>query len=132
VPLASGLLTGKFNKNSHFSPEDHRNFNRDGEAFDKWETFAGVNFDRGVEAANALKAGFHDKENLAPKALKWILRREEVSTVIPGASKVDHLLSNLSVEETPDLFKDQIQKMNKVDEDLLKNKFINAGRIFQA
>ncbi|WP_029033778.1 aldo/keto reductase [Salinimicrobium terrae] len=120
VPLASGLLTGKFSKDSHFSPEDHRNFNRNGEAFDKGETFAGVNFKKGVEAANSLKAIFPEKENLAPMALKWILRRQEVSTVIPGASKVEHLLSNLSVEDTPDLTEDQIEKMNLVYEDYIK------------
>lgn len=120
VPLASGLLTGKFSKNSHFSPEDHRNFNRNGEAFDKGETFAGVNFERGVEAANALKAVFPDKENLAPMALKWILRQPEVSTVIPGASKVEHLRSNVSVYDAPGLSEDQIEQMNRVYEDFIK------------
>lgn len=120
VPLASGLLTGKFSEDSSFSPEDHRNFNRDGEAFDKGETFSGVNFENGLKAVDSLKSIFPDKEILAPVALKWILKNKEVSTVIPGASKVEHLLSNLSVQEIPDLTADQIRKMDKVYEDYIK------------
>jgi aryl-alcohol dehydrogenase-like predicted oxidoreductase len=120
VPLASGLLTGKFSQATNFSPEDHRNFNRNGEAFDKGETFSGVNYDNGLKAVNALKSIFPEKNNLAPMALKWILKRAEVSTVIPGASKVEHLHSNLSVHEIPDLTEDQVKQMNKVYEEYLK------------
>lgn len=120
VPLASGLLTGKFSRETHFSPEDHRNFNRDGEAFDKGETFSGVNYDKGLLAVNALKSLFPDKANLAPLALKWILKRTEIGTVIPGASKVAHLLSNLRVHETPDLTEDQVMQMNRIYEEHLK------------
>lgn len=120
VPLASGLLTGKFSQATNFSSEDHRNFNRNGEAFDKGETFSGVNYDNGLKAVKALKSIFPDKDNLAPMALKWILKRAEVSTVIPGASKVEHLHSNLSVQESPNLTEEQIRQMNKVYEEHLK------------
>ncbi|MFD2827698.1 aldo/keto reductase [Leeuwenhoekiella polynyae] len=120
VPLASGLLTGKFDKNTAFDKEDHRNFNRDGEAFDKGETFSGVNYDTGLEAVNELKQLFPDAENLAPIALQWILSHKTVSTIIPGASKEEHLLSNLSAGEKPSLSKDQIEKMNAIYDKHLK------------
>ena len=120
VPLASGLLTGKFDHTTSFDKEDHRNFNRDGEAFDKGETFAGVDFANGLEAVNELKKLFPSTENLAPIALQWILSHKTVSTIIPGASKEEHLLSNLSALEKPALSKDTINKMNAIYTTYLK------------
>ena len=120
VPLASGLLTGKFDHTTSFDKEDHRNFNRDGEAFDKGETFAGVDFETGLEAVNELKKLFPNIENLAPIALQWILSHKTVSTIIPGASKEEHLLSNLSALEKPALSKDTINKMNAIYTTYLK------------
>ncbi|WP_424492394.1 aldo/keto reductase [Salinimicrobium sp. GXAS 041] len=120
VPLASGLLTGKFDENTTFDKEDHRNFNRNGEAFDQGETFAGVDFDRGLKAVNALKQLFPDIPNLAPVALKWILQFDEVSCIIPGASKKEHLLSNLSVYELPELSAEKKKKMNEIYENYIK------------
>ncbi|MEH6656083.1 aldo/keto reductase [Leeuwenhoekiella marinoflava] len=114
VPLASGLLTGKFNQNTSFDQEDHRNFNRDGEAFDKGETFSGVDYETGLKAVNELKNLFPDAENLAPIALQWILSHKTVSTIIPGASKEAHVLSNLSAVAKPNLTKDQVEKMNAI------------------
>jgi aryl-alcohol dehydrogenase-like predicted oxidoreductase len=120
VPLASGLLTGKFDSNSHFDKEDHRNFNRNGEAFDKGETFAGVDFEHGLKAVDELKALFPDVKNLAPVALQWILQFEEISCIIPGASKKDHLLSNTSVYDLPPLSAEKIEKMNSIYEKYIK------------
>ncbi|MDT0648852.1 aldo/keto reductase [Autumnicola edwardsiae] len=120
VPLASGLLTGKFDSNSHFDKEDHRNFNRNGEAFDKGETFAGVDFEQGLKAVDELKALFPDVKNLAPVALQWILQFEEISCIIPGASKKDHLLSNTSVYDLPPLSAEKIEKMNSIYEKYIK------------
>ncbi|MDT0645798.1 aldo/keto reductase [Zunongwangia sp. F260] len=114
VPLASGLLTGKFDSNTHFDKEDHRNFNRNGEAFDKGETFAGVDFEQGLKAVDELKALFPDAKNLAPIALQWILQFQEISCIIPGASKEDHLLSNTSVYDLPPLSAEKIEKMNAI------------------
>ena len=91
VPLASGLLTGKFRPDTHFAPADHRNFNRNGEAFDKGETFSGLDYNVGLEAVEEIKKLFPDQENLAPVALRWILMFDEVSCIIPGASKPAHL-----------------------------------------
>ena len=102
VPLASGLLTGRFSPDTEFAKEDHRNFNRDGAAFDKGETFAGVPYEIGLDAVEELKKVFPeyaDIGNLAPVALRWILDYPEVSTIIPGASKSEHLESNLSAAE---------------------------------
>ncbi|MFI8378057.1 aldo/keto reductase [Leeuwenhoekiella sp. NPDC079379] len=120
VPLASGLLTGKFDTNSSFDEEDHRNFNRNGEAFDKGETFSGVNFEKGLHAVSELKSVFPDSENLAPIALQWILNHPTVSTVIPGASKTEHLQSNLSIYNREKLSSDQIKKMNAIYKEYIK------------
>jgi len=120
VPLASGLLTGKFDKNSSFDKQDHRNFNRNGEAFDQGETFAGVDFETGLKAVEKLKMLFPEVKNLAPVALQWILQFSEISCIIPGASKKEHFLSNTSVYELPDLSKEKIEQMNAVYQEYIK------------
>ncbi|MBW8201572.1 aldo/keto reductase [Flagellimonas abyssi] len=120
VPLASGLLTGKFSQDSTFDEEDHRNFNRDGAAFDKGETFSGVPFNVGLEAVNELKTIFPDRENLAPIALRWILDFPEVSCIIPGASKVEHLNSNINAAELPPLTKKEKVAVNDIYEKYIK------------
>lgn len=101
VPLASGLLTGKFSKDSTFGEKDHRNFNREGQLFDVGETFSGVPFEKGVEAVNKLEQKIPDDINLTHLALRWVLMRDEVSCVIPGASSVEHVESNLEASEKP-------------------------------
>ena len=120
VPLASGLLTGKFSQDSTFDVEDHRNFNRNGAAFDKGETFSGVPFDVGLKAVNELKKVFPDRENLAPIALRWILDFPEVSCIIPGASKVEHLKSNLESMGLPPLTKKEREAVNHVYDRYIK------------
>ena len=99
VPLASGLLTGKFKLDSKFEEGDHRNFNRKGEVFDRGETFAGIDFEKGLKAVEEIKKLFPDVNNLAPIALKWILNFNEIGCIIPGASKPEHIISNISVYE---------------------------------
>ena len=120
VPLASGLLTGLYTKDTSFSTDDHRNFNRNGEAFDKGETFSGIDYNIGLEAVERLKAIFPGETNLAPRALQWILQFEEVSCIIPGASKAEHLTSNLSVYDLEDLNPEQIAEMNEIYDKLIK------------
>lgn len=120
VPLASGLLTGKFNAKTVFDSQDHRNFNRNGDAFDKGETFSGVNYDLGLKAVAELKALFPESTNLAPIALQWILGFDEVSCIIPGASNENHVLSNLSVYDLPKLTYDKIAAMNEIYERYIK------------
>jgi aryl-alcohol dehydrogenase-like predicted oxidoreductase len=85
VPLASGLLTGKLTSASTFAPDDHRRFNRDGEAFDKGETFSGVPYDVGLEIVERLKALVPEGATLAQLALRWILEFDAVTCAIPGA-----------------------------------------------
>lgn len=120
VPLASGLLTGKFNAKTTFDSQDHRNFNRNGEAFDKGETFSGINYELGLKAVEELKALFPEATNLAPIALQWILGFDEVSCIIPGASNESHVLSNLSVYDLPKLTYEKIAAMNEIYERYIK------------
>jgi len=120
VPLASGLLTGKFNTETTFDPQDHRNFNRNGAAFDKGETFSGINYELGLKAVEALKSLFPGVPNLAPIALQWILSFDEISCIIPGASKASHVQSNLSVYDLPELTPEKIAAMNAIYEQYIK------------
>lgn len=103
VPLASGLLTGKLTGGTVFSKEDHRLFNRQGEAFDKGETFSGVDYHKGLMAMEELKGIFPDNEPLAAWAIRWVLMFPQVSTVIPGASKIDQVLSNVKASNLPEI-----------------------------
>lgn len=94
VPLASGLLSGKYDESTTFAPDDHRAYNRSGEAFDVGETFAGVPFEVGVRAARELAAGLPGTGSTAQLALRWILDQEGVSTVIPGARNREQAHAN--------------------------------------
>ncbi|MBN2274448.1 MAG: aldo/keto reductase [Bacteroidales bacterium] len=120
VPLASGLLSGKFDIHTKFSPGDHRNFNRDGAAFDKGETFAGIDYNKGLEAVEELKKAFPDT-NLAALALRWILMFEEVSCIIPGASKVDQILSNVRATSMDILKKEEMDIIEAIYSSRIKN-----------
>lgn len=95
VPLASGLLTGKFKKDAKFEEDDHRNFNRDGQAFNVGETFAGLEFNKGVELADKLSWIAENRGNMTQASLKWILEHEAVSSVIPGFKTVKQVEDNL-------------------------------------
>ncbi len=119
VPLASGLLTGKFSPSTTFSKEDHRTFNRNGEAFDKGETFSGVDYIKGLDAVEEIKKLFPEQTNLAAIALKWILMFPEVSCVIPGASRPDQVLSNIQASELPGIPEDKMEKIKKIYEEYI-------------
>jgi aryl-alcohol dehydrogenase-like predicted oxidoreductase len=94
VPLASGLLTGKMNKDSHFALDDHRSFNRNGEAFDKGETFSGVPYEVALDAVEDLRALVPVGATMAAFALRWILMEEAVTVVIPGAKSPEQARAN--------------------------------------
>lgn len=111
VPLASGLLTGKFKKNSSFEEDDHRHFNRNGEAFNVGETFAGIEFEKGVELSNEIDWIARDRESMTTAALKWILEHKEVSCVIPGFKNSDQVKQNLKAVEVPDFTKEEMEKL---------------------
>ncbi|MBS3939763.1 MAG: aldo/keto reductase [Actinobacteria bacterium] len=97
VPLASGLLSGKYGKDTTFAPDDHRNFNRHGEAFDVGETFAGVPYEVGVEAAREFAALAPDGVTPAQMALRWLLDRGGVTVAIPGARNPEQAQANAAV-----------------------------------
>lgn len=103
LPLASGLLSGKFHKATHFEKQDHRNFNRDGQAFNVGETFAGLPFEKGVELADTLKPMVPAGLTMAQMALRWILDFPAVTTVIPGASNLRQVQSNVSASDAAPL-----------------------------
>lgn len=115
VPLASGLLTGKYTKETTFGKDDHRTYNRNGEAFDKGETFSGVDFDSGLQAVGELKSLFGTNE-MIPYALKWILMHDAVTSVIPGASNSRQVVSNLAAASIPDLTAAQMDGVKKNDD----------------
>lgn len=125
VPLASGLLTGKFSANTTFDSQDHRFFNREGAAFDKGETFSGINYDLGLTAVNELKKLFPEVQNLAPIALQWILSFPEVSCIIPGASTESHVVSNLSTLDLAALTPEKIAAMNEIYNHYIKKEVHN-------
>ncbi len=120
VPLASGLLSGKFASDTRFAPGDHRFFNRNGMMFDRGETFAGVPYETGLKAVERLKELFPAGTPLAHVALRWILMREEVSCIIPGASSPDQVTTNLEATALPLLSEDQLSAIGKIYEEEIK------------
>ena len=103
VPLASGLLSGRYTRETSFGPDDHRSFNRHGEQFDVGETFAGVPFDVGLEAVEELLPLVPDGATPAQFALRWILMNDGVSTVIPGARSPEQARANAAAADLPAL-----------------------------
>ncbi|MXV52857.1 aldo/keto reductase [Pedobacter sp. HMF7647] len=98
VPLASGLLAGKFGSQTVFSENDHRNYNANGEQFNVGETFSGIEFNKGVELAGKIKQ-IMPEGNLAELSLRWILDHPQITTVIPGASKLSQVQHNVRASE---------------------------------
>ncbi|MFF4316426.1 aldo/keto reductase [Streptomyces sp. NPDC001507] len=103
VPLASGLLSGKYTKDTVFAADDHRTYNRHGEAFDQGETFSGVDYATGVEAAAEFAALAPEGYTPAQLALRWIIDQPGVTTVIPGARNPEQARANAAAAELPQL-----------------------------
>ncbi|SFS51057.1 aldo/keto reductase [Halostagnicola kamekurae] len=103
VPLASGLLTGALSAETEFDESDHRNFNREGEAFDRGETFSGLPFERGLEAVDRIEDHVPAGMTTAQFSLRWILDHDAVSTVIPGSSSPEHIRDNVAVSSLDSL-----------------------------
>lgn len=119
VPLASGMLTGKFKKDTVFLKGDHRFFNREGQVFDKGETFSGVPYEVGLGAVEELKKIFPE-EKLAEYALRWILMNDCVSCVIPGASRVSQVEDNIRASNLPPLTDEQMKKVEEIYQKYIK------------
>jgi aryl-alcohol dehydrogenase-like predicted oxidoreductase len=113
VPLASGLLSGNYSKDTVFKKGDHRSFNREGKYFDKGETFSGVPYEIGLETVEELKKIFPAKE-LARHALKWILMDKNIICVIPGASNVQQVKSNVLASQMPDLAAKELIQVKEI------------------
>ncbi|MBC7749615.1 MAG: aldo/keto reductase [Methylotenera sp.] len=119
VPLASGLLTGKYSKETTFGKDDHRAFNRNGEVFDKGETFSGIDYEKGLAAVEELKRVFPNTP-LSLIALKWILMFPEITCIIPGASKPEQITANLQAENLNDLSPTEMSAIKGIYEKFVK------------
>lgn len=117
VPLASGLLTGKLDRDSTFAPDDHRNFNRHGEAFDVGETFSGVPYEVALEAVDAIRALVPSNASMAALALRWILMADAVSVVIPGAKSRAQAQANAAASALEALTAPTMQALKKIYDD---------------
>ena len=106
LPLASGLLSGKYTRETVFAETDHRNYNRDGQFFHVGETFAGLPFEKGVELADQLKPMLPENMDMVQMALRWILDHDAVSAIIPGASRPAQAQSNAAISDLPPLSKE--------------------------
>jgi aryl-alcohol dehydrogenase-like predicted oxidoreductase len=119
VPLASGLLTGRFTEQTTFAPDDHRTFNRNGEAFDVGETFAGVPYDVGVAAAREFCDIAGDRVPSAV-ALRWVIQQPGVTAVIPGASEVGQVAGNVDAAALPPLTDTELSDLERLYDERIR------------
>jgi aryl-alcohol dehydrogenase-like predicted oxidoreductase len=103
LPLSSGMLTGKLTSESRFSTDDHRSFNRHGEAFDRGETFSGIDYETGLKATEELRSLVPDGMSMAQFALRWILMFDAVTCAIPGAKRVNQVEDNVRAADVAEL-----------------------------
>jgi aryl-alcohol dehydrogenase-like predicted oxidoreductase len=120
VPLASGLLSGRFTRSTEFPASDHRACNRNGEMFDKGETFSGVDYGTGLEAVERLRPLVPPGATLAQFALKWILSFDAVSCVIPGARRADQVRDNAAATDLPALSTETVAAVQETYGDLVR------------
>jgi aryl-alcohol dehydrogenase-like predicted oxidoreductase len=121
VPLASGLLTGKMTRATRFRADDHRTFNRKGQAFDRGETFAGVDYVRGLQAVEELKQILPHGMTMTQFALKWILMHDAVSCAIPGAKKPEQVEDNCRASNAPRLSRGTMRKVKEIYDRLVRD-----------
>jgi aryl-alcohol dehydrogenase-like predicted oxidoreductase len=116
LPLSSGMLTGKMTPQSQFAADDHRSFNRDGTAFDKGETFSGVDYLTQLQAVDELRPLVPPGMTMAQFALRWILMHDAVSCAIPGAKRPDQVEDNCAASSLPPISDETMQKVREVYE----------------
>lgn len=121
VPLASGLLTGKMTRQSTFAADDHRNFNRYGQAFDRGETFSGVDYDTALEAVEQLRPLVPPGATMAQFALRWILMFDAVSCAIPGAKNPQQAIDNIKAAGLPPLSDDVMAQIQVIYETKIRD-----------
>jgi aryl-alcohol dehydrogenase-like predicted oxidoreductase len=120
VPLASGLLTGKLRRDSEFAPDDHRAFNRHGESFDVGETFAGLDYEVGLEVVEQLRPLVPEGATMAQMALRWILMHDPVSTTIPGARTPEQARANAAASDLAPLSPETMARIRELYEARVK------------
>lgn len=121
VPLASGLLTGKMTPKTTFEASDHRNFNRHGEAFDRGETFSGVDYDRGLKAVEEIRALLPDNATMAQFALRWILMFDAVTCAIPGAKNDQQAIDNTAAADLPALDASTMTRIREIYDEYIRD-----------
>jgi aryl-alcohol dehydrogenase-like predicted oxidoreductase len=114
LPLSSGMLTGKMSRQTTFTAEDHRAFNRHGEAFDRGETFSGVDYETGLLAVDELRPLVPEGMSMAQMAMRWILMFEAVTCAIPGAKRPDQAEENIKTADLPPLDEQTMAKIEKI------------------
>jgi aryl-alcohol dehydrogenase-like predicted oxidoreductase len=114
VPLASGLLTGKMTPNSVFGADDHRNYNRYGQSFNRGETFSGVDYDSGLQAVEEIRKLVPEGMSLTQFALRWILMFDAVSCAIPGGKRPTQVEENMLAADCPPLTDVQMIKIREI------------------
>lgn len=114
VPLASGMLAGKMTRATTFAPDDHRSFNREGQSFDRGETFAGVDYDTGLQAAEELRPLVPPEATMAEMALRWILMFEDVTCAIAGAKRPAQAEDNIHAADLPPLSDSTMEQIRAV------------------
>lgn len=113
LPLASGMLSGKFTEKTQFSETDHRNYNRDGAAFNVGETFAGIPFETGVKLVKELETMVPEGYSMAQMAMRWLLDQPAISTIIPGASSEAQVRENAAVSDLTPLSEDLHEQLSR-------------------
>ena len=120
VPLSSGMLTGKMSKQTAFESDDHRQYNRHGEEFDRGETFSGVDYDLSLQAVEELRALVPDGMTMAQFALRWILMFDAVTCVIPGAKRPSQAEDNAAAADLPPLDEETMAKVKEIYDRLIR------------
>ncbi len=121
VPLSSGMLTGKLTRQSQFAADDHRNFNRHGEAFDVGETFSGVDYDASLAAVEEIRKLLPEGMSMAQFALRWILMFEAVTCAIPGAKTPRQARDNCAASDLPPLSEEAMRAVRRIYEERIKS-----------
>jgi aryl-alcohol dehydrogenase-like predicted oxidoreductase len=120
VPLSSGMLTGKMTRTSTFAEDDHRRFNRQGESFDRGETFSGLDYETGLQAVEELHALLPDGMTMAQMALRWILMWPAVTCAIPGAKRPSQVEENVAAAGLPALSEETMKQVRTIYESLVR------------
>lgn len=120
IPLASGLLSGKYDAGTVFGADDHRSYNREGAAFDAGETFSGVDFETGLRAVELIRPLVPDGVSMAQLALRWVLMQPEVTVVIPGARNPAQAVANVSAASVPEIPDSSMERIAEIYDDLVR------------